>query len=264
MKSFKMFWLKNQKPWTVYVAPLMTPRLVCYLQWMILVLDSSLMIQHVWNGFRVWGRWWWWWFLEVVPCRLSGPAAPLHGTVWHVSEWWCFPVITSHCSSHGHNAFGNWRTLWEAWMTGEMKTWHRSVPLARGYKAWSGFGQGGRDALWLIQPSLIMHTPPCNLGVTKNNKDTALKTFLNSQMELDKLHFLPLTILFNLYWIWGLYHHRFYVLNFIKEFYTYYIGIYSSLVWLAIWYSNAVHSVALDSFRNYSGNSWCLSKKVGT
>ena len=28
--------------------------------------------------------------------------------------------------------------------------------------------------------------------------------------------------------------------------------------------SNAVHSVALDFFRNYTGNYWCLSKKVGT
>lgn len=52
-------------------------------------------------------------------------------------------------------------------------------------------------------------------------------------MELDKLHFLPLTII-QLILDLGLYHHRFYVLNFIKEFYTYYIGIYSFLVWLAI------------------------------
>lgn len=63
-------------------------------------------------------------------------------------------------------------------MTGEMKTWHRSMPLAKGYKALSGFGQGGESCL-MIDSAFSDNAHTTMLPRSVDNTDTALKTFLN-------------------------------------------------------------------------------------
>lgn len=134
----------------------MTPRHLCSLQCMILVLalEISLMVQHMWNGFRVWGRWQWWLFLEVIPCRLNGPTATLPGTSGmflsgdarfsgpECSSHQSFLIPCSQCLGGAEELFEKpgWLVRWQ------MKTCGSGPclwPLGRGHKALSGFGQGG-------------------------------------------------------------------------------------------------------------------------
>lgn len=111
------------------------------------------------------GRWWWL-FLEVIPCRLSGPTATLHGTSgMFLSGDVSFPVKSSPVIPHPMVPLGT-EELFEK--PGWLVRWRRGTGLClwqEAIKLCLDLGKGGRDALWLIQPSLIMHTPPCNLGV---------------------------------------------------------------------------------------------------
>lgn len=116
--------------------------------------------------------------------------------------------------------------------------------LTSGHKAWPGLGcewQGGRKgALQLNSTSACFSGDAHNTIRPRSvDKDSALKLFLHyrplhSLSGAGQITFLTIidTIqnIIQLTLDLGLYHHRFYVLNFIKEFYTYYIGIYSLLV----------------------------------
>lgn len=122
-------------------------------------------------------------------------------------------VPTSRSSSHVHNALGelksSLRSLDDWWDDRwRLVAWVRAFgPLAEAIKLCLDLGKGGKRCL-MIDPAFsdIAHTTMQPRSV--DNKDKALKIFLNyrthhSQNGAGKLHFLPLTILFNLYWIWG-------------------------------------------------------------
>lgn len=124
------------------MALLMAPRLLCYLQCIILVLISGDLSHS-----PVYVKWFqsleWWLFLKVVPGRLNGPPATLPGTSGmflsgDVSFLVRSALTISHSSSHVHKALRKWRALWEAWLTGEMTDedlWYGSMPLALWQKA---------------------------------------------------------------------------------------------------------------------------------
>lgn len=138
--------------------------------------------------FQILGRWWWWLFLEVIPCKLNGPTATLPGTsgmflsgdvkcsaqecCYHQS----FLVPWSQCLWELKNSLRCLDDWWDdRWrLVAQVPA---SGPLARGHKALSGLWWGKR--CFMIDSAFSDNAHTTMQPRSIDNKDTALKTFLN-------------------------------------------------------------------------------------
>lgn len=168
----------------------MTPGLLCYLQWMILVLDSGALSHgpaYV-KWFRSLGKM----MVMIISWGNSMLAewsyAHFAWDIWHVSEWWC-QFSTQECCYHQSFLVPWSQYLWELKNSlRSLDDWwgdrwrlvaqvHAFGPLARGHKALNLSKWGKRCLMIDSAFSDNAHTTMQPRSV--DNKDTTWKIFLN-------------------------------------------------------------------------------------